>query len=38
MFAIDHIQITVKDMNLAEPFYDKLMPVTGHLYFALTVC
>ena len=25
---IDHIQITVKDMNVAEPFYDKLMPGT----------
>ena len=27
---IDHIQITVKDMNVAEPFYDKLMPILGY--------
>lgn len=26
---IDHIQITVKDMAVAEPFYDKLMPILG---------
>ena len=26
---IDHIQITVKDMAKAEPFYDKLMPILG---------
>lgn len=26
---IDHIQITVKDLNTAEAFYDKLMPVLG---------
>ncbi len=26
---IDHIQITVKDLNLAESFYDKLMPILG---------
>lgn len=26
---IDHVQITVKDMNLAIPFYDKLMPMLG---------
>jgi catechol 2,3-dioxygenase-like lactoylglutathione lyase family enzyme len=26
---IDHIQITVKDMNVAVPFYDKLLPVLG---------
>ena len=24
---IDHIQITVKDLAVAEPFYDKLMPI-----------
>ena len=27
--VIDHLQITVKDMALAEPFYDKLMPILG---------
>jgi catechol 2,3-dioxygenase-like lactoylglutathione lyase family enzyme len=27
--VIDHIQITVKDMNVAVPFYDKLMPLLG---------
>jgi catechol 2,3-dioxygenase-like lactoylglutathione lyase family enzyme len=27
--VIDHIQITVRDMNIAEPFYDKLMPLLG---------
>lgn len=27
--VIDHIQITVKDLNVAESFYDKLMPVLG---------
>lgn len=26
---IDHIQITVKDLKLAEVFYDKLMPILG---------
>ena len=26
---IDHIQITVKDLGLAETFYDKLMPLLG---------
>ena len=26
---IDHIEITVQDMNVAEPFYDKLMPLLG---------
>jgi len=26
---IDHIQITVRDLNIAEPFYDKLMPILG---------
>ena len=26
---IDHIQITVKDMSIAEPFYDKLFPLLG---------
>ncbi len=26
---IDHIQITVKDFNRAEAFYDKLMPLLG---------
>jgi catechol 2,3-dioxygenase-like lactoylglutathione lyase family enzyme len=26
---IDHIQITVKDLKIAETFYDKLMPVLG---------
>ena len=26
---IDHIQITVKDLKIAEAFYDKLMPVLG---------
>ena len=25
----DHIQITAKDMNVAVPFYDKLLPVLG---------
>lgn len=27
--AIDHIQITVRDMSVAEPFYDRLMPLLG---------
>jgi len=27
--VIDHIQVTVKDMAVAEPFYDKLMPILG---------
>jgi catechol 2,3-dioxygenase-like lactoylglutathione lyase family enzyme len=26
---IDHIQITVKDMDVAVPFYDKLLPLLG---------
>ncbi len=26
---IDHIQITVKDLAIAEAFYDKLMPLLG---------
>jgi predicted lactoylglutathione lyase len=26
---IDHIQVTVKDLNFAESFYDKLMPILG---------
>jgi len=26
---IDHIQVTVRDLKLAEPFYDKLMPILG---------
>ena len=26
---IDHIQITVKDMSVAVPFYDKLFPLLG---------
>jgi catechol 2,3-dioxygenase-like lactoylglutathione lyase family enzyme len=26
---IDHIQITVKDLNVAEKFYDKFLPVIG---------
>jgi len=26
---IDHIQITVKDLRVAELFYDKLMPILG---------
>src|SRR5690242_16610311 len=27
--VIDHIQITVKDLKIAEPFYDMLMPILG---------
>ena len=27
--VIDHINITVKDMEIATPFYDKLMPILG---------
>jgi catechol 2,3-dioxygenase-like lactoylglutathione lyase family enzyme len=27
--VIDHIQITVKDMSVAVPFYDQLMPLLG---------
>lgn len=27
--VIDHIQITVKDLNVATSFYDKLMPLLG---------
>ena len=26
---IDHIQITVKDLNIAVPFYDKFLPLLG---------
>lgn len=26
---IDHIQVTVRDMAIAVPFYDKLMPLLG---------
>jgi catechol 2,3-dioxygenase-like lactoylglutathione lyase family enzyme len=26
---IDHIQITVKDLDKAEPFYDKFLPILG---------
>ena len=26
---IEHIQITVKDMSIAVPFYDKFMPLLG---------
>lgn len=26
---VDHIQITIKDLKVAEPFYDKLMPILG---------
>ena len=26
---IDHIQITVNDMNIAVPFYDKFLPLLG---------
>ncbi len=26
---IDHIQITVKDMKVAEAFYDKFLPIVG---------
>lgn len=26
---IDHITITVKDLNVAEPFYDQLLPILG---------
>jgi len=26
---IDHIQITVKDISIAEPFYDKLLTILG---------
>ncbi len=29
MLPIDHIQVTVKDMKTAEPFYDQLMPILG---------
>ncbi|MGB0390227.1 MAG: VOC family protein [Salibacteraceae bacterium] len=27
--VIDHIQITVKDLSVAEPFYDKFLSVLG---------
>ncbi|MCD7906812.1 MAG: VOC family protein [Clostridium sp.] len=30
MIPIDHIQITVRDMKVAEPFYDQLMPILGY--------
>ena len=30
LLLIDHIQIVVKDMSIAEPFYDKLMPILGY--------
>ena len=26
---VDHIQITVRDMSVAVPFYDRLMPLLG---------
>jgi catechol 2,3-dioxygenase-like lactoylglutathione lyase family enzyme len=26
---IDHIQITVRDLAVAEPFYDKFLPILG---------
>lgn len=26
---IDHIQITVKNLEIAEPFYDKFLPILG---------
>ena len=26
---IDHIQITVRDLKIAEPFYDKFLPILG---------
>lgn len=28
--VIDHIQITVRDMAVAVPFYDRLMPLLGY--------
>ena len=27
--VIDHIQITVKDLRIAEPFYDRFLPILG---------
>ncbi|MDR2038448.1 MAG: VOC family protein [Bacteroidales bacterium] len=30
LIPIDHIQITVKDIKAAEPFYDRLMPILGY--------
>ena len=27
--VIDHIQITVKDLKVAEPFYDRFLPILG---------
>ena len=27
---IDHINITVKDIKVAEPFYDKFLPILGY--------
>ena len=26
---IDHIEITVRDVSVAAPFYDKLLPLLG---------
>ena len=26
---VDHIEITVKDINVAVPFYDKFLPLLG---------
>ena len=35
---IDHIEITVKNMSVAVPFYDKLMPLLGfHLQNRVSV-
>ncbi|MCC8164726.1 MAG: VOC family protein [Planctomycetes bacterium] len=30
LVPLDHIQITVRDMTAAEPFYDRLMPILGY--------
>lgn len=30
LLPLDHIQVTVRDMAVAEPFYDKLMPIFGY--------
>ena len=27
--VVDHIEITVRDMSVAQPFYDKLLPLLG---------
>ncbi len=27
---LDHVQVTVKDMSVAVPFYDRLMPLLGY--------